>query len=85
MSELKDEKHKKTVTIVIDGTEHEVEKGKLTYAEVVTLAYPDYPQNPSISYSVTYFRGHHEGILSPSGHVEVVEGMEFRVSRTGQS
>lgn len=75
----------KTVTIIVDGTPHEVTKGKVTYAQVVTLAYPDYPQHPEITYSVTYTRGHHEGILPPSGSVEVKDGMEFRVNRTGQS
>jgi hypothetical protein len=79
------DKHKKTVTIVVDGTEYEVEKGKLTYAAVVTLAFPEYPRNPQVSYSVTYLRGRHEGILAPGGEVQVVEGMEFRVSPTGQS
>jgi multiubiquitin len=79
---------KKTVTIIVDGAPHEVEKGKVTYAEVVTFAYPDYPQHPEIAYSVTYKRGphsNHEGVLAPGGTVEIKEGMEFRVSRTGQS
>ena len=51
----------------------------------MTLAYPDYPQHPEITYSVTYTKGHHEGILPPGGSVEVKDGMEFRVNRTGQS
>jgi hypothetical protein len=79
---------KKTVTIVVDGTPHEVEKGKVTYATVVTFAYPDYPQHPEITYSVTYKKGpnlNHEGVLAPGGSVEVKDEMEFRVSRTGQS
>ena len=79
----------KTVTIVVDGTPHEVPKKEyITYAEVVTLAYPDYPQHPEITYSVTYTRGHvdkPEGILAPGGQVKVKEGMSFRVDRTGQS
>jgi Multiubiquitin len=75
----------KTVTIIVDGTPHEAPKGKITYAQVVTLAYPDYPQHPEITYSVTYTQGHHEGILPPGGNVEVKDGMEFRVNRTGQS
>lgn len=84
------DKHKeKTVTIVVDGTPHEVPKKEdITYAEVVTLAYPDYPQHPEITYSVTYTRGHGnkpEGILAPGGSVKVNEGMSFRVDRTGQS
>ncbi len=79
----------KTVTIVVDGTPHEVpRKEHITYVEVVTLAYPDYPQHPEVTYSVTYTRGHGEkpeGILSPAGSVKVKEGMAFVVNRTGQS
>ena len=76
----------KTVTIIVNGTPFEVEKKEeITYAEVVTLAFPDYPQHPEITYSVTYTRGHHEGILPPGGSVKVKDGMEFRVNRTGQS
>ena len=79
---------KKTVTIIVDGTPHTVDKDKITYAEVVTLAYPDYPQHPEVTYSVTYKKGphsNHEGVLAPGGSVEVKEGMAFRVVRTGQS
>jgi hypothetical protein len=79
----------KTVTIVVDGTPHEVaKKENITYVEVVTLAYPDYPQHPEITYSVTYTRGQGEkpeGILPPGGSVKVKEGMSFSVNRTGQS
>ena len=60
----KENGNNKTVTIIVDGTPHEVEKEKISYAEVVTLAYPDYPQHPEITYSVTYKRGptaNHEG------------------------
>ena len=78
-----------TVTIVINGTPHEVPKKEtITYAEAVTLAYPEYPQHPEVTYSVTYTRGHGdkpEGILSPGGSIKVKEGMAFRVDRTGQS
>lgn len=82
------DKDKKNVTIIVDGTPHEVEKEKLSYAEVVTIAYPDYPQHPEITYSVTYKKGpnaNHEGTLAPGGSVMVKEGMVFNVSRTGQS
>lgn len=78
----------KTMTIVVDGTPHEVEKERISYAEVVTLAYPDYPQHPEVTYSVTYKRGpsaNHEGILAPGGTVMVKRDMVFNVSRTGQS
>ena len=79
--------HKKTVTIV-EGTPHEWPKTEITYAEVVTLEVPDYPQHPEITYSVKYKNGHGnkpEGTLSPGASVKVKEGMIFSVSETGQS
>ena len=83
------DKPDKTVTIVVDGTSYQVPKNEyITYAEVVTLAYPDYPQHPEITYSVTYTRGYHEkpeGILNPGESVKVKDWMSFCVNRTGQS
>jgi len=78
----------KNVTIVVNATQHSWPKTEITYAEVVTLGFPDYPQHPEITYSVTYKRGHGnkpEGILSPGTSVKVKEGMIFNVSQTGQS
>ncbi len=79
---------KKTVTIIVEGTPHEWPKDDISYAEVVTLEVPDYPQHPEILYSVKYKRGHGnkpEGILAPGDSVKVKEGMIFSVSQTGQS
>jgi hypothetical protein len=75
------------VTIIIDGTPHEWPKGKITFAQVVTLEFPDYSEG-GINYSVKYTKGpkeNPEGILSPGASVEVKGGMNFHVSRTGQS
>lgn len=83
-----DQKDKKLVTIYVNGTKHEWPKVEITYAEVVKLDDPTYPQDPPLIYSVTYLRGQGnkpEGILSPGAEVKVKEGMEFRVSSTGQS
>ncbi|HEY1062611.1 MAG TPA: multiubiquitin domain-containing protein [Daejeonella sp.] len=82
------ENPKKKVTIFVNGTPHEEEKNEISYNEVVTLAFPDYPQHPERTYSVTYERGHGEkpeGILSPGGSVKVKDGMRFTVKHTGQS
>lgn len=79
---------KKMVTIIVEGTPHEWPKGEITYAEVVTLEVPDYPQHPEITYSVKYKKAHGnkpEGILVPGASVKVKEGMIFNVSETGQS
>jgi len=80
--------HKKEVTIFVEGIPHEWPKGEITYAEVVTLEVPDYPQHPEITYSVKYKKGQGnkpEGILVPGASVKVKEGMMFSVSPTGQS
>ena len=82
------DKPKKTITIIVEGTEHEWPKGEITYAEVVTLEVPDYAQHPEITYSVRYKRGQGnkpEGTLAPGASVTVKEGMIFNVSETGQS
>jgi hypothetical protein len=80
---------KKTVTIYVEATPHEWPKDEISYAEVVTLEFPDYPQHPEITYSVKYERGHGNkpsGILVPGGEpVKVKDGMIFNVSPTGQS
>ncbi|MBY3397362.1 hypothetical protein HFN88_32520 [Rhizobium laguerreae] len=78
----------KTVTIVVEGTEHDWPKGDISYEEVVTLEVPDYAHHPEITYSVRYKRGQGnkpEGTLAPGASVKVKEGMIFSVSETGQS
>ena len=92
---LKEDEHfhsgppeKKEITIIVNGTPHEWPKGDITYAQVVTLDVPDYPQHPEITYSVKYTNGPRnkpEGTLSPGGSVKVKDGMIFSVSPTGQS
>ena len=92
---LKDDEHfhsgppvKKEITIIVNGTPHEWLLGEITYAQVVTLDVPDYPQHPEITYSVKYKDGPShkpEGTLSPGGSVRVKDGMIFSVSPTGQS
>lgn len=85
---MSDDKTKHTVTIVVEGTEHEWPKGDISYAEVVTLEVPDYAQHPEITYSVRYKRGQGtkpEGTLVPGASVKIKEGMIFNVSETGQS
>ena len=79
----------KTVTIIVEATPHEWPKNEaISYAQVVTLEFPDYPHHPERIYSVTYKRGHGskpEGTLAPGGSVKVKDGMRFSVSETGQS
>lgn len=79
----------KTVTIIVEGTPHQWPfNKKISYAEVVTLEVPTYPQHPEITYSVKYKNGdpnRPEGVLVQGASVSVKEGMIFNVSETGQS
>lgn len=82
------EKVKKLVSIIVNGTPHEVEKDDINYFEVVTLGFPDFPNHPERTYTVTYKRGHGnkpEGILSPGGEVKIKDQMQFYVKHTGES
>jgi hypothetical protein len=80
---------KKIVTIYVEATPHEWPKDEISYAEVVTLEFPDYAQHPEITYSVKYERGQGNkpaGFLVLGGEpVKVKDGMIFNVSPTGQS
>lgn len=86
---MTEDKKVKTITIFVNGTAEEVDKKEeITYDEVVTLAFPDFPQHPERTYSVKYKRGHGdkpEGILPPGGHVKAKDQMTFDVTPTGQS
>lgn len=84
---MANDKPKKTVTIIIEGTEHDWPKGDTSFTEVVTLEVPDYAQHPEITYSVRYKRGQGnkpEGTLAPGASVKVKEGTIFSVSETGR-
>ncbi len=79
---------KKLVTIIVEGTPHEWPKDEITYEQVVKLEVPEYPQNPPLTYAVTYSFGNGnmpDRTLTPGGSVKVKEGMVFSVSETGQS
>ncbi len=82
------DKEKKTVTIIVEGEPHDVEKDDISYDEVVTYAFPDFPSHPERTYSVKYRRGHGnkpEGVLVPGESVKVKDQMIFNVWFTGES
>ena len=90
---LKEDEHfhsgePRAITIIVEGTPHEWSNPTITYAQVVMLFDPDYPQHPEVTYAVTYKRGptdNPEGILAPGAWVTVKDRMVFNVSATGQS
>lgn len=85
-NEGKDEKGPKTVNIVVNDKPYSVPKGKITFDELVRMAFGA-GANPADGYRISYDRGHGNasGKLKPGGVIEVVEGMDFTVTGTGQS
>jgi len=82
------EDHKKGITIVVNTRDEKVYRHRLSYEQVVKLAYPKPPAPDVVGYRVTYFKGHehnHKGELRPGQSVRICEGMVFDVTPTNRS
>lgn len=68
-----------TVTIIVNTRSREWAEKKITFEQVVELAYPGQPYDPEGT-TVEYSRGHGpDHSLRPGGSVEVKDGMIFDV------
>lgn len=88
MSNENVDKHHKEITIVINGTQKTVEKERLTFDEVVTLAFETPPTGDGVQFTVQYSRGHSDkpkGTLVEGQSVQLKEGIEFDVTPTNRS
>ena len=74
------------VDIEVNDIQHTVPKGKLTFDDLVRLAFGA-DANPADGYRISYDRGHGNasGKLKPGNSIGAVEGMDFTVTGTGQS
>ena len=71
--------HNGTVTIIVNTRPREWHEKKITFEQVVELAYPGQPYDPEGT-TVEYSRGHGpDHSLRPGGSVEVKDGMIFDV------
>lgn len=78
--------HDKAYTIIVNGRQRTVDVHKLSYWEVVQLAYPDAAHEEAVVYTVTYANPHgRDGTLAEGQDVTVKEGMSFNVSKTNRS
>lgn len=78
--------HDKTYTIIVNGRPREVSQHKLTYLEVVQLAYPGEVPTPTVVFTVTYSNPHgKDGTLVAGEDVVIKEGTIFNVRKTDQS
>lgn len=77
-----------TVTIYVNTDPHEVQKGKLSYDQIVRLAYPDRAGDASSFFKVSYRlgQGHSElKSLAEGAEVEAQKGMIFNVTYENRS
>lgn len=78
----------KEFNIVVNGDPHVWKEKKISFVEVVTLAFQVYEDHPNVVYSVTYKRGEDskpEGSMVKGDSVVVKDKMVFHVSKSGES
>jgi hypothetical protein len=80
------DKHEVTYHIAVNGVAEVWHRHKITYEEVVKLAFPNGPFGGDIRYSVTWTKPDgQEGPLRQGQSVDVVEDMTFDVRNTDKS
>lgn len=82
------EQRGKFVTIVVNGMLKKVQHERLTFEDVVALAFEIPPNGEGVQFTVQYTRGHSnnsKGSLVEGQSVQVKEGMEFDVTSTNRS
>ena len=82
--------HPNRITILVNGEEKMLlpHVEKISYEEVVKLAYGTLPTNPNTIYTVAYSNGPNsnvKGTLTKGRSVMVKEGMVFNVSKSDKS
>ena len=78
--------HEVTFHIAVNGEAEVWHLRKISYEEVVKLAFPDGPTGGDVRYSVSWTKPDgQEGSLRPDRSIDVVEGMTFDVRNTDKS
>lgn len=80
--------HKKEYKIIVNAREKIWKKRKISFDEVVILAFGAISPNPNVVYTVTYKKGHGnkpEGTMDRGEEVKVKKGMIFNVTQTDKS
>ena len=75
-------------TVIVNGKRKEVVARKLSFDELVALAFDPVPTGPNIMFTITYRNGprqNPEGTLLEGGKVKIQNGMIFDVTPTDKS
>lgn len=81
---------KEITRIIVNGREHEFNEKKISYEQVIVIAFGAMDTRPEVAYTVKYSKGNNgkhidKGSLVQGDTVNVKEGMIFNVSRTDRS
>ena len=74
--------------IIVNGREKTISSRKLSFSEIVALAFDNPPNNPNTIFTITYRRGFGnkpEGSLVEGEKIKVKKGMIFNVTATDKS
>lgn len=84
---MEHDKDHKEFTIIVNTRPKIWKEKRISYEEVVILAFGSYSEDPNIVYTVTYSKGEdrHEGSLVKGESVKVKDGMIFNVTQTNKS
>ena len=77
----------KEVSIIVNGRQKIFTEKKITFQQVVELAFGNYIERDSLIYTVTYSKGEDkkEGTMLKGDIVHVKDGMIFNVTSTDKS
>lgn len=78
----------KTISIIVNGREKTVEAKKLSFIELVRLAFDNPPTGENICFTITYRKGpkqNPEGTMVEGDVIKVKCGMVFNVTATDKS
>lgn len=78
----------KTFTVILNGAQEFITKRRLTFEEIVKMAFPNPSPDPNIIYTVAYRNGPPEnpkGILLPGQTLRLKDGIEIDVTQTVRS
>ena len=82
------EKRRRAVTIIVNGRPKKVRKKKVSFDELVDLAFDDPARGPQIVFTITFRKARgriEEGELDEGQRIKVKEGTVVNVTRTDQS
>ena len=78
----------KAINIIVNGEEKEVVETRLSFDDLLKLAFENPPSGPNIMFTIVYRRGPHQnprGSLLEGESVRIKKGMIFDVTATDRS